>query len=76
MQTNPKDQPRKPEKLYRLNELEILLGIRKSSIYAWMAEGLFPANIRLGARAVAWRGSEILAWQATRLQAVRGDGAK
>ncbi len=61
--------PAKPEKLYRLNEIESLTGLRKSSIYAGMKAGTFPHCIRLSTRAVAWRESDIATWQAQRRQA-------
>lgn len=61
-------QPAKPEKLLRLPEVESLTGLKKSSIYAGMGASppTFPNCIRLSARAVAWRESDILAWQALR----------
>lgn len=72
MQNNPSDHPRKPEKLYRLHELEALLSFKKSSIYAGMKAGTFPHCIRLSTRAVAWRESDIATWQAQRQQAGGG----
>lgn len=62
----PPTPARKPEKLYRLNEIESLTGLRKSSIYAGMKAGTFPRCIRLSTRAVAWRESDIATWQAQR----------
>lgn len=66
MQTNSPGQRTKPERLFRLHELEPLTGLKKSSIYAGMKAGTFPACIRLSARAVAWRESDIATWQAQR----------
>ena len=66
MQTNPNTSIRKPERLFRLSELEALLGLKKSSIYAGMKAGTFPRCIRLSVRAVGWRESDIAAWQAQR----------
>lgn len=66
MHTTPNEQPRKIEKLYRLNEVENLTGLRKSSIYAGMKVGTFPLCIRLSTRAVAWRESDIAEWQASK----------
>lgn len=65
MQTNASEQPRKPEKLLRLPEVEILTGLKKSSIYAGMKASppTFPHCVRLSVRAVAWRESDIAAWQ-------------
>lgn len=64
----------KPEKLLRLPEVERLTGIKKSSIYAGMKARppTFPRCLRLTTRAVAWRESDIAAWQAQRQQATGG----
>lgn len=71
MQTNPSHQSAKPEKLLRLPEVENLTGLKKSSIYDGMKADppTFPRCVRLSARAVAWRESDIAAWQAQRQQA-------
>ncbi len=53
-------------RLLRLAEVLDRVGYRKSSIYALAREGKFPAPVRLGARAVAWRESDIAAWIASR----------
>ncbi len=60
--------PAKPEKLLRLPEVESLTGLKKSSIYAGMKASppTFPYCVRLSARAVAWRESDIATWQAQR----------
>lgn len=60
----------KPEKLLRLPEVESLTGLKKSSIYAGMKASppTFPHCVRLSARAVAWRESDIATWQAQRQQ--------
>ncbi len=34
-------------------------GLGRSTIYRMMAEGTFPKSIKIGARAVAWRESDI-----------------
>lgn len=52
--------------LLRRPEVERLTGLRKSSIYYLMAEGLFPRPVRIGRRAVAWRKSELRDWDITR----------
>lgn len=70
-QALPKDtteQARKPEKYLRLPDVESLSALKKSSIYAGMRAGTFPPCVRLSVRAVAWRESDIAAWQAQRQQ--------
>ena len=69
MQTNPNELPRKPEKFYRLREVESLFSIRKTSIYAGMKAGTFPKAFQLSTRAVAWKESDLLTWQTQRQQA-------
>lgn len=48
--------------LIRRPDVEKATGLRRSTIYAMMAEGSFPKPIRIGKRAVAWRASEVQAW--------------
>lgn len=60
-----------PGRLLRLDAVENLTGLRKSSIYTYMASKShgFPTPVRIGARAVAWRESDVLAWIAGRTEA-------
>ena len=61
----------------RIRQVEDLVGKRKSSIYADIAKGSFPAPVPLGdARnsPVVWPEDEIAAWQAKQL--ARRDAAK
>ena len=75
VQTSPNTQPGKPERLLRLWAVEEFTGLKKSSIYAGMkaTPPTFPLCVRLSTRAVAWRESDIAAWQAQRKQ---GGGAQ
>lgn len=57
----------KPEKLLRLPAVEERTALKKSTIYAAVAAGTMPPPVRLSARAVAWRESEIDRWVAERL---------
>ena len=59
----------KSDKYLRLPAVEDLTALRKSTLYALMAEGKFPTSVRLAARAVAWRESEVLAWCDGRIKA-------
>ena len=49
-------------RLIRRPVVEHLTGLSRSSIYAMIANGAFPAQIKIGIRAVGWRQSEIEAW--------------
>lgn len=59
----------KSDKYLRLPAVEDLTALRKSTLYALMAAEKFPASVRLAARAVAWRESEVLAWCEGRIKA-------
>lgn len=48
--------------LARRRQVEQLVQLSRSTIYAAVKAGTFPAPVRIGARAVAWRLSEIEQW--------------
>ncbi|RQG99829.1 helix-turn-helix transcriptional regulator [Paraburkholderia dinghuensis] len=54
--TNPANHP---TRLLRRHEVEHMTGLSRSTIYARIKNLTFPCAIRLGARAVAWRLSDI-----------------
>lgn len=37
-------------------------GLSRSTIYAMIGDGLFPAPVRIGKRAVAWREEDLEIW--------------
>jgi predicted DNA-binding transcriptional regulator AlpA len=43
------------------------VGLSRSTIYRWIAEGRFPKPVQLGGYAVAWAEDEIQNWIALRL---------
>lgn len=49
-------------KVLRLPEVCQVSGLSRATIYKKIAEGGFPPPLRLGARAVGWRLSDIDAW--------------
>ena len=64
-----------PAQLLRRRQVEGLVGLRRSAIYAAMAAGRFPRPIHLGPHAVAWLAIEIDAWVAERVAASRQGSA-
>ena len=50
----------------RLPEVIAICGLSRSTIYEMIGRGEFPAPVKLGARAVGWRRSDIEAWLASR----------
>lgn len=55
-----------PRQLVRLPSVLKLTGLGRSTIYRWIADGSFPAPVRLGPRAVAWRWSDLDRWAQSR----------
>lgn len=47
---------------YRLREVTRICALSRSTIYRRIAEGTFPAQIRLGRRASAWSSEALQAW--------------
>ena len=45
--------------ILRRTQVEIEVGLKRSTIYQRMQEGTFPRPIRLGERAVGWRAADI-----------------
>ena len=60
-------------KILRLPEVETKTGRKRSSIYADVAAGLFPAPIKLGSRAVGWLESDCDNWIEEKITASRED---
>jgi prophage regulatory protein len=48
--------------LLRRPVVETLTGLSRSTIYEWMKRGEFPQPVKLGARLVAWREADVIAW--------------
>lgn len=48
--------------LARRRQVEQLVQLSRSTIYAAVKAGTFPPPVRIGARAVAWRVSEVEQW--------------
>jgi prophage regulatory protein len=61
--------------ILRRKQVETRTGLSRSTIYAHIAEGTFPAPINLcGGRAVGWIESEIDTWLRSRIEASRNMG--
>ncbi len=57
------------DRLLCLKEVIALTTYQRASIYRKMQDGSFPKQVKIGARAVRWRESEIDAWVASHLRA-------
>lgn len=50
------------DKILRIKQVVDLTGLPKSTIYTYRVRGEFPAQVRLGPRAVGWRESDVIQW--------------
>jgi prophage regulatory protein len=55
-----------PDKIFRRPAVQDLTGLSRSTLYAMIAEGRFPAPVKLGTRAVGWKESDLSEWLASR----------
>jgi predicted DNA-binding transcriptional regulator AlpA len=53
------------QRLLRLAEVSAMVGLRRSAIYKYVAEGRFPAPMKVGERSVRWRLADVMAWRAS-----------
>ena len=60
-----------PTRILRLPEVINRVGLKRASIYSAIAQGSFPKQIILNARAVGWIEQEIEDWLAMRVKASR-----
>ncbi|WP_206214325.1 AlpA family phage regulatory protein [Desulfovibrio sp. ZJ369] len=60
--TTPTSSPLSDNRLLRRPEVEELVGLKTSALYANMKAGLFPRPVKIGKRGVAWRSADIAAF--------------
>jgi prophage regulatory protein len=58
------------EQILRRRQVELRIGVSRSTIYAWIGKGDFPAPVRLGTRAVGWLESDVERWLVERQRLV------
>ena len=63
------DQVQSPLTILRRRQVEARVGLRRSTLYQRIAEGTFPAPVRLGARSVGWLAHEVERWLEARVAA-------
>lgn len=70
MLINPIQEKEMTCKILRLKEVQSITGLSRSTIYAEIAKGNFPKQVKLtGARSVGWYESAIAQWIESRQQA-------
>jgi prophage regulatory protein len=58
--------PLADDELWSVRTIVAKTGLARSTIYAYVKQGLFPRQRRLGPGRVGWRASEVRAWIASR----------
>jgi prophage regulatory protein len=59
----------KPTVFHRMRALPSIVGLSRSTIFAMIADGEFPAGQKISARARAWTDEQIAEWQQQRIDA-------
>lgn len=75
MNTARNDHLEEPVEFIRLPEVKKLTGFGTTKIYTMAAKGIFPKQVQLGARSVAWVKSEVLQWNSAKLAEARGQAS-
>lgn len=69
------DKVKTPQAILRRKQVEARTGLSRSSIYAAIKAGKFPAGINLTEKSVGWLESSIDDWISARVAASRERGA-
>jgi prophage regulatory protein len=64
--TSVRPLPANATRIPRRPQVEMLTGLARATIYAAMADGRFPRQVKFGGRSVGWIASEIEEWIAVR----------
>ncbi len=54
-------------RILRMKTVIEISGLARSTVYKYVAEGIFPKPISLGGRSVGWLESEVHSWIQSRL---------
>ena len=55
--------------LMRRNQVQAQTGLARSTLYAMISRGEFPAPVRITGKAVAWTSTDVDGWIASRIAA-------
>lgn len=72
MDDRSQDQRLAKQRLIRLGEVRLRVGLGTTTIYRYLARGEFPRPIAIGGGRVAWIEGEIDAWIAERIEDAHG----
>lgn len=72
MEVNEVSQQPKLQKWIRIKEVMSLTSLSRPTIYRLMKSGKFPKSVTIGSKTIAWRESDLIAWQASKGAAPEG----
>ena len=55
--------------MIKLKDVQRITSLSRSSIYAYIDKGIFPTQVKLCARSVAWLESDIQSWVESKINA-------
>ena len=55
--------------IYRPSECARVVGIGRSTLYAWEAQGRFPKRVNLAGNVAGWLVSDVEAWLSSKVEA-------
>ena len=55
--------------MLKIKAVQQMTGLSRSTIYAYIDKGIFPRQVKLGERCVAWIEDEVMEWIDTRITA-------
>ncbi len=61
--TEQKQKRKQQRRLYRMNDVIQMYDLSKPTIYRMIKSGLFPKPVKVGERAVRWKGSTLAVWE-------------
>jgi prophage regulatory protein len=53
--------------MLKIKAVQQMTGLSRSTIYAYIDKGMFPRQVKLGERCVAWIEDEVVAWLDARI---------
>lgn len=60
------------DKLLRLDKVEEITGVKKSTLYAMIKAGTFPRQVVLSRRCSVWSEAAVLSWVQARIASAQG----
>lgn len=60
----------------RIKKVSARIGVGTSTIYAWIAKGVFPKPVKLNSKTIVWPASLVDQWAQTQIDASQNQQSK